>query len=72
MTAIAAGSMWYASYMLSQLSRWMIINPEALNVQIIPDYTNDKLLIDYQCIITFPLGHIIVLLQTARFISADH
>ncbi|NMA02105.1 MAG: DUF2953 domain-containing protein [Clostridia bacterium] len=72
MTAIAAGSMWAAnSYMLSQLSRWMIINPEALNVQIIPDYTNDKLLIDYQCIITFPLGHIIiVLLQTARFISA--
>ena len=71
-TAITAGIMWAAnSYMLSQLSRWMVINPEALNVQIVPDYNKDKLLIDYQCIITFPLGHIIiVLLQTARFISA--
>lgn len=74
LTAIATGSMWAInSYILSQLSRWMVINPETINVKVLPDYTKDKLLLDYQCIIVFPLGHIIiVLLQTARFMRVSY
>ena len=73
-TGIVTGSMWAMNgYILTQLSRWMIIKPENLRIKIVPNYTKNKILINYDCIIVFPLGHIIiVLLQTARFMRISH
>jgi len=73
-TGLAFGSLWTVySFLISQLSKWMILKPETPNIKIIPDFNNSKLYLEYDCIIVFPLGHIIiVLIQTARFVRVSY
>jgi len=72
-TGIALGGIWaILSFLFSQLSKWITINPQTPEVEIIPDFYNTKLNLKYDCIIVFPLGHIIiVMLQTVRFLRVS-
>lgn len=69
-TSLAFGSLWGVyGFLVSQLSKWMILKPETPTIKIIPDFSNPKLRLEYDCIITFPLGHIIIVcIQTVRFL----
>jgi len=73
-TGIAVGSMWAIySVMLSQLSKWLTLKPETPQIEIVPDFNASKLFLEYDCIIVFPLGHIIiVLMQTVRFVRVSY
>jgi hypothetical protein len=72
-TSIAFGSLWgIYSFLISQLSKWISIKTETPTIQIIPDFNNPKLHLEYDCIISFPLGHIIiVIIQTIRFVRVS-
>ncbi|KJS22505.1 MAG: hypothetical protein VR72_05540 [Clostridiaceae bacterium BRH_c20a] len=73
-TGLAFGSLWAVySFLISQLSKWMILKRETPIIKIVPDFNNSKLNLEYDCIIAFPLGHIIiVLIQTARFVRLSY
>ena len=72
-TGFAYGSLWAGySFLLSQLSKWMVLKPETPVIKIIPDFNASRLHLEYDCIITFPLGHIIIVfIQTLRFVRVS-
>ncbi|NLT96238.1 MAG: DUF2953 domain-containing protein [Clostridia bacterium] len=72
-TGIVYGSLWAGySFIISQLSKWMVLQPETPVIKIEPDFNAPKVHLEYDCIIAFPLGHIIiVLIQTLRFIRVS-
>jgi hypothetical protein len=69
-TGMAYGSLWAVySFFISQLSKWMVLRPETPVIKIVPDFNEPKLHLEYDCIIAFPLGHIIIVcIQTVRFV----
>jgi hypothetical protein len=74
-TGMTIGSLWAVySFLLSQLSKWVVLKPETPKIQIVPDFNNNsKLHLEYDCIIAFPLGHIIiVLIHTIRFVRVSY
>ncbi|MFZ5943456.1 MAG: DUF2953 domain-containing protein [Bacillota bacterium] len=73
-TGITIGTLWGTySYLLSMLSKWMVLKPDVPKIEIIPDFKNPKVNLKYDCIITFPLGHIIiVMVQTIRFVRVSY
>jgi len=72
-TGLAYGSFWAGySFLVSLLSKWMILKPETPTIKIVPNFNNSKLHLEYDCIIAFPLGHIIIVfIQTVRFLRVS-
>lgn len=68
-TGIAVGSVWaIISFGLSQISKWIVLKPETPQIKVVPIFNNPRFYLEYDCIIVFPLGHIIIVfIQMVRF-----
>lgn len=63
-TALAVGAFWWTwGIVYSQIGRYFNISKTTNNLAIIPNYRKQNLLImDFSCILEFPLGHIIIII----------
>lgn len=63
-TALAVGSFWWIwGVIYSQLGRYFNLTETENKIAIIPNYQQQNLLlIDFSCILEFPLGHIMIIM----------
>ena len=63
-TALAVGIFWWTwGIIYSQIDRYFNISKTTNDLAIIPNYRKQQLLImDFSCILEFPLGHIIIII----------
>lgn len=73
-TGMAIGGLYAIySFLLSYLSHWIFLKPDLPQIKIIPQFNQQKILLKYDCIISFPLGHIIIVVfQAIRFFYVSH
>lgn len=73
LTGVIVGVLWsMQGILISQLTKYMELKSEAIKIKVIPRYNESKFDFNYESIIVFPLGHIIIVVyEFVRFFKVS-